>query len=321
MGTAFRMNKSIQPLRFTVPLGWDAHTKAQQVRRYQSNPQKAKQVYLNTLAVYAVNFYLQCQGFETDWEKSERTNPVMQTLLDIADLSIKNCGSLECRFVLPNADVVYIPAEVWDERIGYVAVQLSESLREATLLGFVERVTAQELPLEKLQPLDDLTVYLNRIRQHQAVKVPVKLSQWLEDTFEVGWQTVEAIFGQEPGNLTLAYRSRSALRQEPKVTRAKLLNLGIALGNQLVALLVAIVPQNDEKMSILMQMHPVSGERYLPPNLKLALLSESGETLQDVSSRSLDNFIQLPHFKCSSGEGFTIQVSLDSLSVTEEFFV
>ena len=131
------MNPVIEPWIFTVPLALEAHSRAEQFRRYQSNPDKAKQVYLNTLAVYAVNMYLQCRGFETDLETSDSWNPAMQMLLDTADLVVKNRGRLECRPVLPNAEVVCTPAEVWSERIGYVAVRLSESLREATLLGFV----------------------------------------------------------------------------------------------------------------------------------------------------------------------------------------
>ncbi|WP_414582277.1 DUF1822 family protein [Scytonema sp. PCC 10023] len=89
------MSYTIEPLTFTVTLTLSAHSKAKQFARHQSNPQKAKQVYNNTLAVSAVNFYLQCLGFETDLEKSDSWNPAMQSLMDVADLEVKALGKLE----------------------------------------------------------------------------------------------------------------------------------------------------------------------------------------------------------------------------------
>jgi hypothetical protein len=181
------MKPEIEAWTFTVPLALEAHAQAEQFRRSQPNPHKAKQVYLNTLAVYAVNTYLQCRGFETDLDKSASYDPVMQMLMDTADLVVKNRGKLECRPVLPDAEVVCVPAEVWEERIGYVAVQLHESLREATLLGFVKKVARSELPLSQLRSLEELPRYLNKINPL------VNLSQWFENVFDASWQAVEAI--------------------------------------------------------------------------------------------------------------------------------
>ena len=134
------MNDPIENFTFSVPLMLTAHTQAKEFVRHQANQEKAKQVYLNTLAVYAVNFYLECQEFETNVATSYSWDPVMQTLLDVADLDVKNRGKLECRPVVPGSKIVRVPAEVWDDRIGYVAVQFDELLQEATLLGFAEAV-------------------------------------------------------------------------------------------------------------------------------------------------------------------------------------
>src|SRR5919199_1104782 len=194
---------------FTVSLGLEAHSRAEQFQRYQPVPDKAKQVYLNTLAVYAVNIYLQCREFETDLEKSASNDPVMQMLMDTADLVVKNRGNLECRPVSPDAEVVCVPEEVWEERIGYVAVQLSESLREATLLGFVEKVSRSELPLSQLRSLQELPGYLNKI------KPLVNLSQWFENLFEVGWQSLETLLAEEPAELGLSFRSAPVAETEP----------------------------------------------------------------------------------------------------------
>ena len=68
-----------------------------------------------------------------------------------------------------------------------------------------------------------------------------------------------------------------------------------------------------------MQVHPVRGEIYLQPNLKLVLISDSGVILQEVKSRSQDNYIQLKRFRGLREEYFDIQVALSDAIVTETF--
>ncbi len=320
---------------FTVPLGLSAHARAEQFRRRQSNPQKAKQVYLNTLAVAAVDFYLRCMGIETDWEASQSCNPVMQYLIDVADLEVKNRGKLECLPVLPPNQIVRIPPEAWSDRIGYVAVQFDQSLEEATLLGFTETVPESgELPISQLRSLEDLLEHLRYLGQSEASEMRVNLSQWFENCFEAGWQSLEALLGIDQKNLAFSFRSASGL-SEHQVRRAKLINLGLQLGSQSVALLVAlalakrdevqpaygIAPEAEQKVGILVQVHPVGGETNLPPNLRLALLSESGDILQDVQSRSQDNYIQLKRFRGNPGECFNIQVTFGDTYITETFVI
>lgn len=304
---------------FTVPLSTSAHARAEQFRRQQSNPQKAKQVYLNTLAVSAVNFYLRCMGIETDWEASDSCNPVIYSLIDIADLEVKNQGKLECIPVLSPNQIVHIPPEVWSNRIGYVAVEFDSSLQRATLLGFTETVPESgELAIAQLRSLEDLLEYLRQSEQPEPLRIQVNLSQWFENLFETDWQPLEALFGTQ--NLAFSFRSDSQFN-EATIKRAKLLNLGVQLGSQSVAILVAITPEVEQKVSILVQAHPVAGETFLPPNIKLSLLSISGETLQDVQSRSQDNYIQLKRFRGLPGESFNIRIAFGNVTITETFVI
>jgi Protein of unknown function (DUF1822) len=149
---------------FKAPIGTEAHAIAQQTQQRHRGA-KAKQVYLNTLAVSAVDFYLRCLGIETDWAASCSRDPVFQTLMDIADLEILHLGKLECRPLLPQADVVCIPPEVWSERIGYVVVQLNRSLQEATLLGFTTTVPESgEVAIAQLQAIADLPAYIQQVQ-------------------------------------------------------------------------------------------------------------------------------------------------------------
>ncbi len=305
-------------LTFTVPLGLSAHQLARQFFDMQPLCRR-KQVYLNTLAIYAVRFYLKCMGIKADWETSDSYDPLMQLVMDTADLEIPHLGSLECRPVLPDAQVVEVPPSAWSERIGYVAVQLDESLRKATLLGFLESVTMEEIPISQLRSLKELRKHLLRLSQPEPIKTRANLSMWLENTFEPSWQSLEAILGPGQKILSLGLRSGSQA-SAGSVKRAKVINLKLQLLSQAVALLVAIAEQNEQEMGILVQVHPVGEENLLPPNIRLALLLESGEILQSVQSRSLDNFIQLI-FSGQPGESFSILVALDDASVTENFYI
>jgi hypothetical protein len=301
------INSDLVPWTFTVGLALEAHSRAEEFRRYQSNPGKAKQVYLNTLAVYAVNVYLQCRGFETDLERSDSWNPMMQMLMDTADLLVKDHGKLECRPVLPEAEVVSVPPEVWEERMGYVAVQLSESLREATLLGFVQKVAKSEIPLSQLRSLVELPGYLHQI------KPVVKLSQWFEDIFEAGWQAVESLLGTEPSELGFNYRSASL-----DVRRCK--GIELATADHSVALIVALTGESKQEMDISVEVQPTNGQTYLPANLQLMVLNEDGEVMMHIQAGSDNQTIQL-ELGGEAGDRFGVKVALGEVSVTENFII
>ncbi|MEP0755283.1 DUF1822 family protein [Trichocoleus sp. Lan] len=299
------MNSEIDAWTFTVPLALSAHARAEQFRCYQTKPDKAKQVYLNTLAVYAVSAYLECRGFETDLEQSASSDPVMQMLMDVADLVVKNRGKLECRPVLSDAEFVRIPAEVRDERIGYIAVHISESLREATLLGFVE-VAASELPLSQLRSLSELPGYLNEI------KPLVNLSHWFENLFEAGWQAVEALLNPQPTELAFSFRNALEVR------RCKLIELGTPA--QAVVAIVSLTEQSEQEINISVEVQPPKGQMYLPSNLQLMVMDEDGEAVIDARARSDNKSIQL-EFAGEPGDHFGVKVAVGDVSVTENFVI
>ena len=301
---------------FTVPLSFEAHLLAQECRKRLSTPERAKQVYLNTLAVYAVDFYLRCLGFPTDVEQSDSRNPICLQFMDVADLLVEELGKLECRPVLPEARVCKIPQEVREGRIGYVAVKLDRSLKQATILGFTPTAVA-EVPLEQLQSLAEFPEYLNRNRQVTSnQKTAVNLRNWFENAFEEGWLAVEAILGT---NQSLAL-VRETIRIHSDVKRAKMLDLGIELGEKSVVLAIAIFQKGDETIEVLVQVHPSRPHTYLPSNLGLTMLSETNEVLQkEVRSRSQDNYIQLKRFNGQTGDHFRIQIALDEINIIEDF--
>jgi len=300
------------PFTFSVDLIQKAHKLAERFCSYHANLQKSEQVYLNTLAIYAVNHYLQCLGFKTNWKASNSYDAIMQSFLDIADLEVINHGKLECKVVLPNSDFVYIPQEVWIGRIGYIAVQLDEDLQTATLLGFTPKVVTEKLPLNQLRPLEEFPQYL------QQVTPPIDLNEWFEDFVQQGWKTLESLIATESlGNLNPSFKDNTCFPGEEIFKAVK----RFEFENQSVLMLVALKPEKNEEISVRVRIYPDSDNDCLPEHLKLAILSDSGETLKEVTSRSIDNFLQLPSFRCSFQESFKLQLSINNICCTESFFI
>lgn len=151
-------------------------------------------------------------------------------------------------------------------------------------------------------------------------KAAVNLGQWFESAFETGWQSLDTLINPDTGNLAFAFRQNDASK-ELNVEAAKIIDLGMQLGNKSVALLIGLTRENDNKIGVRIQLHPAAGETYLPKNMKLALRSRSGKVLQELESRHQDNLIQLKRFTCPIGKKFSIEVDLGNLSITEDFTI
>ncbi len=303
-----------------MPLTLKAHQIANQFRQLQSSPQKAKQVYLNALAVQMVQAYLSWLGIDTDLKASDSWNPAIQVLADTADLVVLGRGKLECRPVLPGEASCYVPPEVWSDRIGYVAVQFDQELSEATLLGFVPQVTAPELPLNQLQPLNTLLDKLNPSEQTNSTLSTNLLSQWLQGTIAAGWQTIEELFG--PQQPAWSFRHISQLQEvelEPPTTYGKLIDLGKELGNAPVVLLVSFRLVSEAIMTIWVKVCPAGNRTYLPTELEVTVLDQEGAAVMRAQSRSTE-MIQLK-FSGVLGERFSIRVVLGSHCVTTAFVI
>lgn len=158
-------------LYLTIQLTKKAHQDAREFCSQQANSQKVKQVYINTLAVHAVDDFLQWMKIKTDLEAGDSWHPVIRCFNDVADLVIPDLGKLECRPVLPGEKVIILPPEVTEDRIGYVAIQFQEQLNEVQLVGFSPVLepsqTINTLEVASLQPIENLINYLERLESAQ----------------------------------------------------------------------------------------------------------------------------------------------------------
>lgn len=310
-----------ESLTFTVPISLEAHALAERFRKKHRNSQKAKQVYLNTLAVFAVQFYLRCMGIQTSWQASLSWNPLIQTLMDVADLEVIGFGKIECLPVLPNEQVIHVPLEVCSDRIGYVAVQFESSLEEATLLGFVKTVPDNgELLLSQLGSLEDLLIHLNQ--SIEKVKQPVHLSQWFMNVVDAGWQTIESLLNPQQSELVFRFRGTEHTLVHPEnsnssLQKGKLLDLGRDSKSQLIALVVGLLPVSIEEINIGVKVYPTGGQNYLPEELELLVLDEAGIPVMQATARNTKS-IQL-NFSSEIGERFSVKVALGHVSFTELF--
>ncbi|PLZ93905.1 hypothetical protein CEN44_01840 [Fischerella muscicola CCMEE 5323] len=316
---------NLNDIALTLPITQATRTTAQQFAHQLPYPQIAERVRLNTLCILAVNDYLQMMGIPTDLEASDSWNPIMRLCADVADLELPGIGRLECRPVLLDQQIGYVPPETWEERVGYVFVQVDESLQEAKLLGFLPSVATEEIPLTQLQPLEDL---IEHLAPTFTLPVPelVNLSQWFTGIFEAGWQTIESLWNQPEIAPAFAFRSGNLLedetnnQQETVVRRGKLIDLGIQIANQFVMLVVEISPQADQQTSVLVQLYPANNQNYLTPGVQLTVLDKSGAVFLEAQARSADNYIQLK-FRGEPKEEFTVQVALYDACVKEHFVI
>jgi hypothetical protein len=142
-------------------------------------------------------------------------------------------------------------------------------------------------------------------------RVVVKLGQWLEGQFTeaiaAGWQTLEEIF-RKP--------IRAATRDDHEVIeRSKRINLGVV---QTMAVVMELEKLENQYVKVTLRVLPLEEKTYLPENLKLTLLSESGQSLDKVLvGKNEDRAKQV--IKGSSGDRFSFEMALENVAVTENF--
>lgn len=314
-----------------LPITEAARQTALQFANQQPAPAKAEQVRLNTLAVWVVNDYLQLMGIPTNLTSGDSWNPISRLGADVADLEVIGVGRLECRPMGRQQETCQIPPEVHLDRIGYVFVQIDESLRQAAILGFTKRIVSEPLSLEQLQSPEDLLAHISLLRQtatttqFAAQTGLANLSQWLQGVFEMGWETVENLLN--PPQLRPAFSFRSVPFSEeveqsslvPKIRRGKLLDLE-GQSDRVLLVVELDCEVNQSITNIRLQVYPVGEHLSLPPNLQLLVLDQSGSVVLEAQSRSADDYIQL-QFRGRSREQFRVKVALGDACVTEEFVI
>lgn len=306
----------------SLPIAENGRTIARQFAFEQPNPEKAERVLLNTLAVWIANDYLQMLGIATNISKSDSWNPVARLCADVADLEVTGIGKLECRPLKASHALCSIPAETWGDRIGYMVVEIDNSLRHARLLGFTLTVATEALPVSQLQPIENLIDRLHDLRQPATVRV--NLSQWFDLVFETGWEVVETLFATNQLDPAFSFRGENVSgideSESSVIQRGKAIDLGMQLAGKNIVLIVELEAESAQKTNICLQVHCSDRSIYLPTGLTLSILDDRGATFMEAQARNADNYVQL-HFSGKPGEHFSVSIALDDTSVVEDFVI
>jgi Protein of unknown function (DUF1822) len=174
---------------------------------------------------------------------------------------------------------------------------------------------------------NDLREHLHQRRLQvatlQTVNTPrLSLTDWLRSEFsqalEQGWHLGNLMMGGEAAVIQQLAVVRGG---EMSIELDKLINLQYQLDRISVVMLVGIKSQDDTHVTVSVQVYPVLGTATLPPQLKLSYVTDTGEELAAIISRSGDFQIQLPLFTSDVGTTFNLQLQLDGISQIEKFVV
>lgn len=299
-----------------IPLGTEAHRYAEEFAAEQRNPQKGKQVYLNTLAVYAVHRYLDWINIETDLNQSDSWQSGTRMLFDVADIVLPGAGKLECRPVLPDEEILYLPEEVRHNRIGYVAVRFGQQLNQVELLGFMpgESIidSSEQIQLDELHALNDIIGHLNKAESDKITA----LRKWLESKYPPDWFLPSELIS------TNSFKSYKPTTLQPSAVRAKEINLGGQLADRTFALVVRLTPIDTKDIEIQVYLYPTrkSSCDNLPHDVQLIVVNEEGLDFMHAQTRKVERSLCLS-FSGKVGEKFGVRIAFQNACISEHFVI
>jgi Protein of unknown function (DUF1822) len=323
------MNTNAKSAVFQTNISLSAHVQAEKFRRYQSQGSKAKQVYLNTLAVSVANSYLNLIGWSTSLVQSDSWNPISQTMMNVADLQIPGYGKLECPVVLSGQSKVIVSPETWSDRIGYLVVMLDLNLTTGRVLGFTPQVNQLELPLEQLESLSKFPTYLSQQKRIELTNTAT-LSDWMTGALNYGWQQLdELLLPPFSSPMVMNFRSRQELAPLPSASapesRVKLINLGQDTQHT-IALMLNIQPLNEGEFNVSVKVSNYlgddlgdHGDNYLPEGLELVIVDQASHSVMAAQANQTETI----EF-CFSGEleeNFAVEIALQEQFVVEHFTI
>jgi Protein of unknown function (DUF1822) len=135
------------------------------------------------------------------------------------------------------------------------------------------------------------------------------LREWFQQIFRPEWELI-----------TNNLRSTDGSDKEDAIEREKIIDLGeLSDGSRcLVLLVVTLTQETEDKVGIRLEIYPVDSELELPENLRLIVFFDD-EKQKEVQPKN--NCIRLPKLKGQSGETFTVEISLDDVSIAENFII
>ncbi len=324
---------------------------------------QAQQVRQNTLAVWVVNEYLSLMAVPTDLTKGDSWSSLAKLGVDTADL-VTDVGRLECRSIVGPVDLeqdnwqqqsCYVPPDAWDDRCGYVFVQLDEANQMAEILGFLPVVEQEVVALDQLQVFEDLFDHLYALRTaespaetpassnvlqtaittaQQVMQGTTVLGRWLQDQIEEGWQALDSLTGLTPA---YAFRNRQATiepsQQSSQITivrRGKEISFGnwdqasevcqVTLVMGVKSLLAGEGTADEASSAIELGLYPVLPQVQLPKGLKVQIVDRDGTVFLPAETIDTEELLEF-EFGGVSGEEFAVVLEWKGFVMRETFVI
>jgi len=181
----------------------------------------------------------------------------------------------------------------------------------------------QAIPFQQWGALLDQPSWRRAIAQQRSgtstQSSALRLGRWLQaQTDSVmqseGWQSLENLMGANTSRWATSFRNDA---DPATVKLAKPLTFSSHGSETSVTLLIQLSSELDERISVLIQLHPAEGESSMPLGIELCLSSPTGNILQSVQAESQDAYIQLNRFRCPAETQFHVQVKFGDAVIVE----
>jgi Protein of unknown function (DUF1822) len=252
--------------------------------------------------------------------KALELNPI-EIIEPITNVEIVKKSNLE-KIVYNNRDQLVAWLEI--ENKLYLILKTNEEIYsdniEHILKNGLEDIQADFLDI-LIKRLVEYQIQEKSLHIAEQTKNIVRLSNWLHNNFETGWQTIEDFWAGKDFNPSFNFRSGDI--EYSRIDCAKMVKQIDSIikegENKSLALVVALNSTNKEKIDVLLQLHP-KDENYLPFGIQLTIIDEFGKALAVAKARNDDNCIQQKiNGKC--GDHFSVQVALDEYNIIEHFVI
>lgn len=226
----------------------------------------------------------------------------------------------------------------------YIFLEVIEEAEQAVILGFIRydqlhpallHTPQQGYHLQKthLDPEPNHLLLYTRYLSPDAIELPMaektaqitQLRGWLKGLFEDSWQTLDQLLYFSPSPVNFSFRGSYSSQSIPisslsPIQRGKLLEFSLESQQDQMALVMGLTPTDRAILNISVEVIAVQSQTYLPEQLKLLLLDETGNTVMQAQVNQPDKSETIKLiFVGKMGDKFTVQIRLNDVSFTEVF--
>jgi hypothetical protein len=272
-----------------------------------------RQVHLNSLALYAADWYLKCLQFDTQHE--DESDWWIRYLSKSAALDVVGIGKLECVPVVGDVATATLSSDLKDERIGYLFVRLNDSLTSAEIIGFMPKYS-ETVRLDRLFSTDNLIDYLCDLESQPQRTPPIAFSKWFAGIFDPIWQEIDLL------PLTPAYRScrhKQDTLSLKSVERGQEVKLGDTPDSPTTIFAVRIEQMDEVNSDIHLQISPEYHTPTLPIGMKFSAIDENGEAISSIETKAGDIYGEIVLDNGKDGERFSVEIEFNGVKKIAEF--